>query len=80
MATFQGYFQPILAALRQPSTLASYFSNIGSSLTRVRSLDRKQLAVAGVTVAQVIGFFSVGEMIGRMKIVGYRGDTGHEEH
>ena len=43
-------------------------------------MDRKQWAIAGVTAAEVIGFFSVGEIIGRMKIVGYRGETGHEEH
>lgn len=27
---------------------------------------------AGIVAAEVVGFFTVGEMIGRMKLVGYR--------
>ncbi|KAL1957483.1 hypothetical protein VTO42DRAFT_5946 [Malbranchea cinnamomea] len=80
LATFQEYFSPIISALRQPSALASRLSDLGSVVSRVRTLDRKQWAFVGVTAAEVIGFFSVGEIIGRRKIVGYRGETGHEEH
>jgi F-type H+-transporting ATPase subunit g len=43
-------------------------------------MDRSQWTTVGITTAQLIGFFSVGEMIGRMKIVGYRGSAGHEGH
>ena len=31
----------------------------------------------GVIGAEVLGFFTVGEMIGRFKLVGYRGDMEH---
>ncbi|EER26895.1 hypothetical protein D8B26_005545 [Coccidioides posadasii str. Silveira] len=76
VATFQAYFQPILASLRQPSTLLSNLT-LKPYLGRIRNMDRKQLALVGVTAAEVIGFFSVGEMLGRMKIVGYRGEPAH---
>jgi len=35
-------------------------------------MSSAQWATVGIVAAEVIGFFSVGEMIGRMKIVGYR--------
>ncbi|EAS32034.3 mitochondrial F1F0-ATP synthase G subunit [Coccidioides immitis RS] len=76
VATFQAYFQPIFASLRQPSALLSNLS-LKPYLGRIRNMDRKQLALVGVTAAEVIGFFSVGEMLGRMKIVGYRGEPAH---
>ena len=41
-------------------------------------MDTQTLTSAGVVLAEVVGFFTVGEMIGRLKIVGYRG--GHAEH
>ena len=44
-------------------------------LSRIRNLDRAQMASGGILLAEVLGFFTVGEMIGRMKLVGYRGDT-----
>jgi F-type H+-transporting ATPase subunit g len=41
-------------------------------------VDREQIAYAAVILAEVLGFFTVGEMIGRFKLVGYRGDKeGH---
>jgi F-type H+-transporting ATPase subunit g len=41
-------------------------------------MSRQEWREFGIITAQVIGFFSVGEMIGRMKLIGYRGDTaGH---
>ena len=46
-------------------------------LSTVRNMDRAQWATAGVVVAEVLGFFTVGEMIGRLKLVGYRGDVQH---
>lgn len=48
-------------------------------LSRMRNVNRQQLIAAGVVGAEVLGFFTVGEMIGRMKLVGYRGDTEHHE-
>jgi F-type H+-transporting ATPase subunit g len=49
-----------------------------SILSNIRNLDRKQLASIGVVFAEVLGFFTVGTMIGRMKIVGYHGGVHHE--
>ena len=60
-------------ALTQTTTSA----NIRSPqhlLHQVRNLSRQEWRNFGIITAQVIGFFSVGEMVGRMKLVGYRGD------
>ena len=78
MATFQSYFQPLINAARNPASLKT--ANFGSPknlLDRVRNASSKDMALAGVTAAEVIGFFTVGEMIGRMNIVGYKGEPAH---
>lgn len=49
-------------------------------LNSVRNMSREQMISAGVIGAEVLGFFTVGEMIGRMKLVGYRGEVHHEDH
>ena len=65
--------------MRNPSSLMSGASSRTitpeSILSRIRNLDRAQLVSGGVLFAEVLGFFTIGEMIGRMKIVGYRGNT-----
>lgn len=38
------------------------------------------MVTVGVIAAEVLGFFTVGEMLGRFKIVGYRGTPAHELH
>jgi len=50
-------------------------------LSSVRNMTGTQAAAVGVVIAEVIGFFTVGEMIGKMKIVGYRmaGPGQHEQ-
>jgi F-type H+-transporting ATPase subunit g len=78
LSTFQTYFQPIINAIRNPSTLKNFYFSPQSILARVWNLDKRELAFVGVTAAEVIGFFTVGEMIGRFKIVGYRGEPVHE--
>lgn len=50
------------------------------SLQSVRNMNLAQFTAYAVIAAQVLGFFTVGEMIGRMKIVGYHGEVHHEEH
>lgn len=40
-------------------------------------MNGAQLAAAGIVTAEVLGFFTVGEMIGKFKVVGYRGESGH---
>jgi len=70
----------MLNAIRNPSSLMSGASSSSavtpeSILSRIRNVDRAQLVSGGILLAEVLGFFTVGEMIGRMKMVGYRGDT-----
>lgn len=48
-------------------------------MTRLRNLDAATLTTVGIVTAETLGFFSVGEMIGRFKIVGYRGGS-HDHH
>lgn len=81
--TVQGYLTPIAHAIRNPTTLTSATQNVGlnaqqSFLSRVRNLDTDTLLGVGIVTAETVGFFCVGQMIGRFKIVGYRG--GHSEH
>ena len=48
-----------------------------SMLNSVRNVNRQQIAAMGIVTAEVLGFFTVGEMIGRMKLVGYSGKEAH---
>jgi len=96
MQTIQSYLTPVQNALRNPSsvlnrtvnqagtaaerTADAAISNPESFLTRLRNMDTAALTTAGVIGAEVIGFFSVGEMIGRFNIIGYRSSGAHAEH
>ena len=81
----QTYLQPAMNALRNPSSLFNRAaSEVNSAaqqpanyLAQVRNLSREQWLSAGVIAAEVIGFFSVGEIIGRFKLVGYRAKEHH---
>ena len=80
LSAFQSYFSPVIKAVRNPSSLMSGAPSPSAItpeaiLSRIRNLDRAQMVSGGILVAEVLGFFTVGEMIGRMKLVGYRGDT-----
>ncbi|KAL4873833.1 hypothetical protein BDV12DRAFT_159697 [Aspergillus spectabilis] len=79
VATFQSYYQPLINSLRNPAALSNAVSP-QSILARVRNANKKEIALAGVTAAEVIGFFTVGEIIGRFNIVGYRGEPDHGHH
>jgi F-type H+-transporting ATPase subunit g len=48
------------------------------AIGRVRNVSRGQFVAGAVVFAEVLGFFTVGEMIGRMKLIGYRGEVHHE--
>jgi F-type H+-transporting ATPase subunit g len=78
MSTFQAYFQNLWKQLQNP---AAFISRITQSVNpqQVRNLSRTQMAAGGVILAECLGFFTVGEMIGRFKLVGYHGDT-HAAH
>lgn len=90
MQTVQSYLTPITNAVRNPASFGSQTAKAAersaeaainspqSFMTRIRNLDSATLTQVGIITAETIGFFSVGEIIGRFKIVGYRG--GHHEH
>lgn len=52
--------------------------NLETILRSIRNVNRQQLTTVGLISAEVLGFFTVGEMIGRFKLVGYHGDAHHE--
>ncbi|KAF2107553.1 putative mitochondrial F1F0-ATP synthase g subunit [Lophiotrema nucula] len=77
VATFQSYFQPLINAVRHPGSLLSSTANSSAVsplniLNRVRNLSTAQWVSGVVITAEAIGFFTVGEMLGRLKLVGYR--------
>lgn len=80
---FQSYFSSLVNTIRHPTAFLSTAENTTNSVTlngilgRIRNVSRQQLVSAGVISAEVLGFFTVGEMIGRLKLVGYRGDVEH---
>ena len=85
LASFQRYSHPLINTVRNPVGIFNKGVNTGSSyspealLGRIRDLNTQQMIAAGVVGAEVIGFFTVGEMLGRMKLVGYSGDREHHE-
>ena len=90
MQTIQSYLTPIQNAVRNPSSVTSRtvsaaentaetaINNPQSFMESVRNMDSTALLTAGVVAAEAVGFFCIGEMIGRLKIVGYRAEQ--QEH
>ncbi|KAK4627152.1 ATP synthase subunit g, mitochondrial [Fulvia fulva] len=90
--TVQSYLGQVTNAVRNPASLGSQaaktaeksaetvINNPQSFLARVRDLDAATLTTVGVVTAETIGFFSIGEMLGRFKIIGYRSSGSHAEH
>jgi len=81
LTTFQSYFQRLLKNARNPGALFTEASTSSTAtptglLQQIRNLNTAQWAAGGVIAAELLGFFTVGEMIGRFKLIGYRGDTG----
>ncbi|KAH7027745.1 uncharacterized protein B0I36DRAFT_375464 [Microdochium trichocladiopsis] len=75
---------PALKTVQNPSALLQTASKgaqqSATLLQQVRNINRNQIIAGGVIAAEVLGFFTVGEMIGRFKIVGYRGESGAAHH
>ncbi|UKZ75386.1 hypothetical protein TrVFT333_003069 [Trichoderma virens FT-333] len=71
VATFQTFYQSLWQSIQSGAILKSP-QNL---LQQVRSLTPGQLVAGGVIFAETLGFFTVGEMIGRFKLIGYRGET-----
>lgn len=67
------------AASSAANTAASAASNPQGFLTRLRNMDAQTLTTTGIVAAEALGFFTIGEMIGRFKIVGYHGEV-HAAH
>ncbi|KAK3954861.1 L-arabinitol 4-dehydrogenase [Pseudoneurospora amorphoporcata] len=76
VSTFQTYFQNFVKSVQS----GSFFSKAGAPLQNVRNISRTQVAAAGVLLAECLGFFTVGEMIGRLKLIGYHGETHAAAH
>ncbi|KAJ8607397.1 hypothetical protein MRB53_040343 [Persea americana] len=80
LSTIQSYVQPLSHAIRNPSTLPSLLPSAVTQpqqlLGSVRNMNTSQMVGVGIILAEVVGFFTIGEMIGKLKIVGYRGETG----
>lgn len=88
----QSYATPVQNALKNPSSVISSVSSTANSaaqtaannpqslMTRLRNLDHNTMMSVGVVTAETLGFFSIGTMLGRMKIVGYRSDAPHAGH
>lgn len=51
-----------------------------SVMQQVKNMNRAQVIAGGVLVAELLGFFTVGEMIGRFKIIGYHGENAAAHH
>ncbi|OAA61540.1 ATP synthase subunit g [Cordyceps fumosorosea ARSEF 2679] len=69
MATFQTTYQNLWTRLRTRSVSPQ------SIIQQVRGLGAAQLVAGGVVLAECLGFFTVGEMVGRFKLVGYHGEV-----
>ncbi|KAF3764515.1 hypothetical protein M406DRAFT_340105 [Cryphonectria parasitica EP155] len=82
VATFQSYFNRALSAIKNPGTLlqstaSSAAATPSSAAARLQNISRAQVVGGGVLLAEVLGFFTVGEILGRFKLVGYHGETAH---
>ncbi|TQS37190.1 hypothetical protein Golomagni_02344 [Golovinomyces magnicellulatus] len=69
----------IFDKIRNPETLLNSFSakNPQEILRQARNISNSELAAGAVLFAELLGFFTVGEIIGRFKLIGYRGETTH---
>ncbi|OAA54995.1 mitochondrial f1f0-ATP synthase g [Niveomyces insectorum RCEF 264] len=70
LATFQTAFQNAWKQLQHPAQL---LQSSASLVQQARRLTPTQLAAGGVLAAELLGFFTVGEIIGRFKLIGYHG-------
>jgi F-type H+-transporting ATPase subunit g len=83
----QSFWQNIWKQAKNPSALAqtatqtaSKAGQSGSILQQARNISRAQVIAGGVVFAECLGFFTVGEMIGRFKIIGYHGEPAGAAH
>lgn len=83
LAQFQSYLQPVINAIRSPKSLLSNSGSAANSITsetilsNIRNTNRQQLISLSVIGAELLGFFTIGTMIGKVKLVGYHGEASH---
>ncbi|EXF83364.1 ATP synthase subunit G [Colletotrichum fioriniae PJ7] len=90
VSTFQSYFQTALGAVKNPNALLSSASSAASSAANTAAaakpatiasrINTATVATGAVVAAECLGFFTVGEMLGRFKLVGYHGETHAAAH
>ncbi|EON98555.1 putative atp synthase subunit g protein [Phaeoacremonium minimum UCRPA7] len=84
ISTFQAYFQRAVKGIQNPSSLLQSAQGAaaqsGNLVQRARNLSTAQLVGGGVLLAECLGFFTVGEMIGRFKLIGYHGEGPAAHH
>ena len=78
VATFQQYLTPLAQGMRDPKSLSRFSPS--ALFEQIQGTSRQQAIVYSVIGAEILGFFTVGTMIGKMKIVGYRGEKPAEHH
>lgn len=84
-ATFQSFYESAWQSIRQPNKIADSVAQTVKSASQkpagyVPGLSNAQLIAGGVVFAECLGFFTVGEIIGRFKLVGYHGETSAAHH
>ncbi|KAJ2895647.1 hypothetical protein MKZ38_006286 [Zalerion maritima] len=72
ISAFQAYVDAVMSRLKNPGDLMKSTQQI---VVSARNLSSAQIVSGSVIAAECLGFFTVGEMIGRFKIIGYRGKT-----
>lgn len=65
---FQSTWKSIYANAR-PTLQSISFKD---ALAKAQAVSSKEVATYGIIAAEILGFWTVGEIIGRQKIVGYR--------
>jgi len=84
MAHMQKTYDPIITALRNPYNAGHHAQGLVNALpgylNRARNMDSRQMWGVAIIVAEVLGFFTVGEILGKMKIVGYSGPGSQTQH
>ncbi|SPO02327.1 related to F1F0-ATP synthase subunit G [Cephalotrichum gorgonifer] len=82
VSTFQSFYEAAWRSIRKPGSLVETATKSLQPAQGglVRGVSNAQLAAAGVVAAECLGFFTVGEMIGRFKIVGYHGEPAAAAH
>ncbi len=79
VSTFKSYFQHLWKQVQTPGVFATNVLQRANP-QYIRNLSRTQVVAGGVLLAECLGFFTVGEMIGRFKLVGYHGKTEAAHH